>query len=266
MSVLRKFNVSLVVLALIVAGCSTARPADPTSTTSASEPDSTRRSSTTLNNRPSSTVRSSTTTSVPPSTPQSSLQPATPPEQGVGLIGVVGCSNTDQSVTGYSGVSSQDRLISGDLGGGTASIWGDPGNNSYAEYWGIYDSRRPADGLDDAWVQICLRTNDHGGVFDQPEMDWISHIVEQLQQRDPGINVWISPINFYEGVVCDAIGPDGSEIAAQTADWAAASVSGAFRGPDLGPVSASQTALRDNCHLNDAGRRLVGGQLVEFFD
>ncbi len=265
MSLTRRFNVALIVLVLVAAACSSSA-GDPTSTSAAPEPSSTRRSSTTLNNRSSTTLPPSTTTTAPPGTPQPSLQPATPPEQGAGLVGVVGCSNTDQSVTGYLEVSGKDRLIPGDLGGGTASIWGDPGNKSYSEYWAFYDSRRPADGLSDAWVQLCLRTSDHGGVFDQSEMDWMSHIVEQLQQRDPGINVWISPLNFYDGVVCDAVGSDGPEIAAQMADWGAASLSGAFRGPDLGPISANQTSQRDNCHLNDSGRALVGGQLVEFFD
>lgn len=179
---------------------------------------------------------------------------------------MVGCSNTDQSVTGYLAVSSLGRLIPGDLGGGTAAIWGDPTNKDYAGYWALYDDRRPAEGLDDAWVELCLRTGDHGGAFDQSEIDWISHIVEQLQSRDPGINVWISPLNFYEGLVCEAVGPDGPAISAEMADWAASNLPGAFRGPDLGPISPAETGQRDNCHLDASGRRLVGSQLVEFFD
>lgn len=264
MSVLRRFSVPLVVLALVAGACSSSGAEDPTSTSSATEPSSTRRSTTTSESR--STETRPPATSAPSSTPQATSEPVTPPAQGEDQIGVVGCSNTDQSVTGYSELSSLGRLIPGDLGGGTASIWGNPGNKSYSEYWAMYDSRRPAEGLSDAWVQICLRTNDHGGAFDQSEMDWISHIVEQLQLRDPDISVWVSPLNFYEGVVCDAVGPDGPGIAALTADWAAANLSGAFRGPDLGPISANQTAQRDNCHLNESGRSLVGSQLVEFFD
>jgi hypothetical protein len=265
MTVFRRLSISIIVLALIVGACSSTAD-EPTSTTSSRETSTTRRSPTTTIGRSTTTSTPTSTTSTPTTTPQSAPQSTTPSQAGDGPIGVVGCSNTDQSVTGYRDASSLDRLIDGDLGGGTASIWGDPSNSSYSQYWSFYDNRRPAGGLSEAWVQICLRTKDHGGVFDQPEMDWISHIVTQLQLRDPGIKVWISPLNFYDGVVCDAVGPDGPAIAAETANWAAANLSGAFRGPDLGPLTANQIARRDNCHLNESGRSLVGSQLVAFFD
>ena len=179
---------------------------------------------------------------------------------------MVGCSNTGQAVVGYTDASALDRLSFGDLGGGAANIWGDPTHARYSLYWDLYDTRRPAAGYVETWVQLCIRSGDHGGVFDDDEMAWITHIVEQLNQRDPGIVVWISPLNFYEGIVCDSVGEIGPEIAAEASDWAATSLSGVARGPDLGPLTPDMIGVRDNCHPNKSGEALLGSQLVTFFD
>jgi hypothetical protein len=130
----------------------------------------------------------------------------------------------------------------------------------------LYDKRRPAAGYDAAWVQICLRIKEHGGAFDADEQQWISHIVQQIHSRDPGVTIWVSPLNFYEGIVCDATGADGPAISAEAADWAAGSLSNVLRGPDLGPLKPEHIGVRDNCHPNKAGEMLLGGQLVAFFD
>lgn len=184
-----------------------------------------------------------------------------------GPIGVVGCSNTDQVVSGYLDASSLDKLAGGDLGGGSFGIWGDPGSRRYDLYWGLYDERRPADGYDAVWVQMCIRAGEHGGVFDGGEQAFATHVVEQIRQRDPQATIWISPINFYgDGQVCTAIGPEGPAIAAQTADWAVANLTDVTRGPDLGPMLPEHIGLRDDCHLGRSGRALAGTQLVSFFD
>ncbi len=195
-------------------------------------------------------------------------EPVPPVERATGTrLGVVGCSNTDQTVRGYEELSSQDLILGGDLGGGSVPRWGNPDNRRYQLYWDLFDERRPEEGYDGVWVQLCLRTVEHGGVFDEREAAWVTHIVEQIRLRDPGVPIWISPINSYvEGYVCSAVGPEGATIAAITADWAATNLENVSRGPDFGPLSDAEIGRRDDCHPNGAGERLLGQQLLEFIE
>lgn len=263
-------GVLLAVFALTLAACNGAdsvseTTGDATSTTR----DSSQRSTTTTTVERSTTTTSTTTTSAPGSTTTttSTQSEAPPPDLGDGMIGVVGCSNTGQAVEGYHDVSDVDLLTPGDLGGGAISLWGDPSNGDYSTYWSLYDTRRPADGYAGTWVQLCIRTVEHQGAFDTDEQQWVTHIVEQIEVRDPGIPIWISPLNFYaDGVVCESVGVEGPAIAAESADWAAAALDGVFRGPDLGPLEQSDLGVRDNCHPGREGRAKLGAQLSAFFD
>lgn len=217
----------------------------------------------------STTAATSTTTPATEATttPPVSGGPITPADGAVGPIGVVGCSNSEMSVYGYLKVSNEDKLVTGDLGGGAESIWGNPSDREYSKYWGAYDGARPGSGYNGVWIQVCLRTPDHLGAFDADEQNWTSHIVEQIHARDPGIPIWISGVNSYAGgAECSSIGPDGPAIAAQTADWAAQNLTGVSRGPDLGPLLPGDIGGRDDCHPNEAGQVLLGAQLADFFD
>lgn len=247
---------------------SSPRPAtgstDDTMDTATTEPATTTASTTTaLSSTTTSTTSSTTsTTTTPPASTTTVAAGFT-----TGSIGVVGCSNTGQAVDGYLTVSAEDLLAEGELGGGSAPLWGNPASGDYGLYWGLYDQRRPAGGYAAAWVQICLRSSEHGGAFDAAEQGWAAHIVEQIHARDPGIQIWISPINFYaDGHLCPSTGWDGPAIAAETADWAATSFANVARGPDLGPLTPSHIGVRDDCHPNGAGELLMGEQLSAFFD
>ena len=257
-------GILLAVFAVMLAACNGADDAsETTSDVTSTTRDTSQRSTTTTEGR------STTTTSSAPesTTTTTSNLSGTPPDLGDGILGVVGCSNTGQSVDGYNEVSDAGLLTTGDLGGGSISLWGDPSNGDYATYWSFYDTRRPAEGYPGTWVQLCIRTSEHQGAFDSDEEQWVTHIVEQIHARDPGIPIWISPLNFYaDGVVCEAVGVEGPEISAETADWAASALAGVLRGPDLGPVEESDLSVRDNCHLGRDGRALVGAQLSAFFD
>ncbi|REK34029.1 MAG: hypothetical protein DWQ20_07075 [Actinobacteria bacterium] len=260
-----RWGILMFAVALTAAACGsssaeTTTTISETSTTGDTRPP--RTSTTTPGNATTTTVEPGTTTTVASTT--GNTEPA--PPVGTGTVGVVGCSNTDLAVAGYTDLSSLDRLTTGDLGGGSPPSWGDPSEDRYPEYWGIYEDRRPATGYVETWVQLCLRSSEHQGSFDETEQAWITHIVDQIHQRDPGIPIWISPVNFYEGIVCDAVGADGPAIAAEASDWAASALPGVFRGPDLGPLTSAEVGVRDDCHPNQAGQRLLGGQLVDFFD
>lgn len=160
-----------------------------------------------------------------------------------------------------------DRLTEGDLGGGSLPSWGDPQHPRSSLYWGLYDSRRPVGGYSDVWVQLCIRVNEHDGGFDADEMEWVSRIVDELTRRDPQVQIWISPINYYGGgQVCSAIGIDGPRIAAEASDWAVSTFKQVDRGPNLGPLLPEHIGQRDDCHPNSTGELVLGQQLVAFFD
>lgn len=257
----------LLAASLLIASCSTDGSSESSTTRETRETRETRASSTTSSV---ATVDQTDTTTTVPTTTTSTPKPSGPapdPTSVAGPIGVIGCSNTDLAVTGYTDVSSVDKMTTGDLGGGSESNWGNPSDDRYGVYWGIYDSRRPADGYPAVWVQVCLRTSEHNGAFDADEQAWTTHIVEQIHSRDPGIPIWISGINSYaDGTVCSAVGVDGPAIAAETSDWAAANLADVFRGPDIGPLQPEHIGVRDDCHPNSSGQQFLGQQLVAFFD
>lgn len=235
-------------------------PADSVSSTTSELPTT---SDPTTTSAPTTTSTSPSPTSTTTTTPATAT---TERERQMASVGVVGCSNTNQAVAGYREISELDRLSSGGLGGGSVSYWGDPVEREHDEYWNKYDSRRPPPGYEETWLQLCLRSDEHEGSFDSAEMEWVAHIVDQIHERDPGIPIWISPVNLYaDGVECRAVGIDGPAIASEAADWASESLEDVFRGPDLGPLTASEV-IDDQCHPNRAGRTLMGQQLVDFFD
>ena len=242
------------------------------STTSTTDPgtNSTNTTSTTAAGSTTSTTAAPTTsTSLDPATVSSSTTTTLGPSLGVGItaarsIGVVGCSNTEQSADGYQDLSSLNLLTQGDLGGGTIGRWGDALDEHYSLYWGLYDSRRPADGYAGVWMQLCLKSGEHNGVFTDQIAGWVDHAVQQVLARDPGVTIWISPLNFYEHF-CPATGTSGTVVTGAAADWAADFLPGVVRGPDLGPLDRSQVRA-DLCHLNPSGKDEVGQQLVVFFD
>ena len=238
---------------LVTAACS-GTPAETTTTTETTQATTTSVVGTTVT--PATTTSSTTTTAGPGES-----------GHGTGVIGVVGCSNSAIAAAGYDAVSDRDYLTQGGLTGGSIEVWGNPRPARYKRYWGMYDSRRPADGYTGTWLQLCIRTTEHNGSFNDNIKTWIEQVVGQIQERDPGIPIWISPVNtFTDDVTCSTIGKEGPAIAAEAADWAVENLPGVERGPDLGPISADQMDPTSECHPNRDGSLVLGEQLVEFFD
>ena len=246
-----------------------------TETTEADRPRATQGTRRNLRNSESTTTttltagETTTTTSADVGT-TTTTQPTTttiPSGEGVGItgtIGVIGCSNTDDSAQGYDEASTLNLLSWGPLGGGSLTNWGTTTREEYPIYWGFYDERRPADGYDGAWVQVCIRGSEMAdATLGQADMDRMAHVIDQIKARDPSIPIWISPMNAFVEV-CPAVGEHGQELSANAVNWAVANISGVSQGPLLGPLAPNQT--RDGCHPNKAGRALIGAQLVAFFD
>ncbi len=170
-------------------------------------------------------------------------------------IGVVGCSNTEDSIEnsgGYLTQSSKDLLAGSASGGGSLSRWA---TNSRG-HWDIYDSMRPSGGYSSVWFQLCVRTGEGSGTYEQ-QMD---SVLNQIRDRDPGATVLVSWLNHYTFDTCPQVDWGAED---RLLDYAASL--GLVAGPWLGPLNQGQVR-RDNCHPSSAGSSFLGGQLVDFFD
>ena len=230
-----------------------AEAADQTTRTESSSTSSS--TNTTITSSPSTTQSGSATPSTPPTTSQTS-DPPDPPDAGLTAISAIGCSNTHGSVDGYTRVSNKDLLVNTAAGGVETWEWAQT-----SRPWERYDSFRPGDGYDGAWLQLCqsVRTGD-------PTQSDVQAILNQIWSRDPGIPVYISPLNFYETEDCGATGGNHiPQVGATLANQMAASSSDVFRGPDLGPLTVGLVDS-DACHANTEGYTFLGTQLAAFFD
>jgi len=146
------------------------------------------------------------------------------------------------------------------LGGLDLHLWGDPVSDKYASAWATYEGVRPATGYEAAWVMMCIKDDDGA---DSETL--LTEVVNQIHLRDPGIPIYLSPINQYAaGHVCGRIGARGFDVGAAMVEWGIANL-GVDRGPVTG-VLTTDLLRSDMCHLNQAGIDLVGAQLVEWFD
>ena len=192
-----------------------------------------------------SSTTTTTTTTAPPT---------------AGRLGVIGCSNTKQAVDGYLQASTEDRLVNTAQGKASISRWADPGSQA----WVNYDRHRPYSGV---WLQLCERA-DNGNPDQGLIRAEVDAVLDLIWERDPGIPVYMSPLNFYgptndpECRVTDGnfIPDQGAGLADDYSD----SDPLIHRGPDLGPLTSAMTS--DNCHANTTGIALLGAQLVEWFD
>ena len=181
---------------------------------------------------------------------------SSPSPSGLTAIAAIGCSNTDLAVAGYLDQSELDRLVNTAAGGETVERWANTTDN-WEEH---YLPNRPEDGFDAAWLNLCERAREglsRANVVQQLERIW---------ELDPGIPVYISPLNFYAGEECRVTaGNQVSDNGAALADALVEEFDDIYRGPDLGPLGAGDLR-EDLCHPNQDGVAVLGAQLVDFFD
>lgn len=221
-------------------------PPNPTTTTLGT----TTTGGTSSTTQPTTTTVPTTTTTTAPSSTTTSI-----PSTG-SAIAALGCSNTALEVNGYLQQSSQDNLINVATPGDTVNWWANFQNGWVNQYL----PNRPASGYDGAWVNLCERAS--SGLTAEN----IQKELDKIWSYDPGIPIWISPLNFYTDESCTVT--SGNQIpneGALLADQFAAADPLVFRGPDLGPLGSGMLRA-DNCHPNQSGIDLAGSQLVEFFD
>ncbi|MBI2013622.1 MAG: hypothetical protein HYS87_02240 [Candidatus Colwellbacteria bacterium] len=175
-------------------------------------------------------------------------------------IGFIGCSNTAQSVMGYSAVGgdefwgiSDDRKH--DFDGGAVADWVDIGN----KFWHTFDNYYAANpNTDTIWWQMCVRSDE------DPTLEDALEIVSGIKGRIPDVTIYVSSLPSYQEGICRITGTSGLARGKELASELVLK-SDVRRGPELRSHEPSEI-LDDGCHMNDEGLRAVGEQLKQFFD
>ena len=182
---------------------------------------------------------------------------ATPVAAAPATIGVIGCSNTVQATEAYTAASDVDSLAQTARWGTSLGQWASSRNQTP---WEQYDALRPADGYSAVWLNLCARVSKRDGT-PQLTQAHIDAVLVKIWTRDPGVTVYVNPLNSYTDEACPTSGgnavPDLGDV---LADATAAAYPLVERVANLGPVDG------DPCHLTTADAELIGAQLVAIFD
>jgi hypothetical protein len=212
-----------------------------------------------------STATTGSTTTVAPSTTTTTQSTTTTsrPVSG-GTVGYIGCSNTADTVKGYSGAGG-GRFWPPDssYGGGTVVNW-----STSTSYWQSFNAHLSAQPTTIFWWQICARTDETDAELYEASLD----VLATLASNVSGATVYLSALNgWVDPHICGQVGPGGEErIGALVARLL--NEGRALRGPTLpdlfGQDSAGNGATEtraDGCHPNSLGESKLGASLLSFF-
>lgn len=176
------------------------------------------------------------------------------------MVGYVGCSVIVNAAEGYHLVGGAEMWPGRGVpfGGGTIGRWALEIGRADTQYWSgferLLDEQPPAS----IWWGLCTGKTGRGD-----RLEVALDVLAEIERIAPGLPVFVSAQPGYaEGHVCDISGEDGPETMAALVDRLV-SEGHTLAGPRLGPLAAEQTV--DGCHANEAGKRLLGEQLVAFF-
>ncbi|NNF65089.1 MAG: hypothetical protein HKN07_12650, partial [Acidimicrobiia bacterium] len=184
-----------------------------------------------------------------------------PPVGGEHPVGFLGCSNSVRAVRGIDepGVLWSAGEGEHPYGGGDLAAWADLSDSRWDRFQEYLDSEGAPQWL---WWQLCVK---HSGGPD-PSADEISQvgtILAEIKRRTPGTEIFVSPINDFDGVTCSRLGKYGVEAAEALSALLALDTSVSL-GPVLSPLDET-TVEPDGCHQNDLGMAMHGAELVAFF-
>lgn len=211
---------------------------------------------------PVETSTTTTTTTIEVETTQLEDTATTPfpAEDGPGSVGFVGCSMSRGAVAGYELVGGTrfwpDRLS---YGGGSIGRWALAITNEGMRYWEEFERELVAHPDTKAvWWNLCTFKGNDADSYDNAV-----EVLNEIESRLPGVVVYVSAQPAYGGGhVCALAGEGGpalmDEVARRLVDDGRVEA-----GPPMGPLAESETS--DGCHVNDTGKELLGGQLLEFF-
>jgi hypothetical protein len=197
--------------------------------------------------------------------------------------GVVGCSNTHDTIWGYHEVPSSDHTFwpfqSYHIEGTTVIDWANPND----PHWPLFEQfvRRYDGGASPPviWFQMCESLDPSSSTYGVTTYDDVRTVLEHIHRLAPQAMVFISPLQSYQPAdMCALMGPNGESIQRQidfgnrAVDEGLASPGPGIKGnPNLGPLTPS-TTVEDRCHPTGGphgpgdGAIELGQQLNQFFD
>lgn len=175
-------------------------------------------------------------------------------------VGYIGCSNTIQTVLGYYQVGGK-RLWPPDMryDAGGVSDWAKD-TSAKNPYWAAFDDLlRQFPNTDRVWWELCIREEEA-----MPYEEAV-RVLEAIRAHIPNVVVYVTALPPYTQGICRITGTAGIERAAALRDELVAGNDDVVAGPELGPMTPSDTT-DDGCHLSDAGLKTLGAQMKDFFD
>jgi hypothetical protein len=196
--------------------------------------------------------------------------------------GIVGCSNTHDTIWGYHQVPDSDHTFWPFQGyhieGTTVIDWSNPAD----PHWPLFEQfvRRYDGGASPPviWFQMCESLDPRSGTYGITTYDDVRTVLAHIHQLAPQAIVFISPLQAYQPAdMCVLMGPNGESIQRQidfgnraVADGLAEPGPGISGNPNLGPLTPD-TTVEDRCHPTGGphgpgdGAIELGQQLNEFF-
>ena len=144
-----------------------------------------------------------------------------------------------------------------DMDSGSIAEWA---NNPH--FWEVFDrylTQNPQ--TTKVWWQLCI-PQDQSDV----SSDKVFPIIQQLRQRIPNVQIYVSPLSDFPDHPCEITGVEGVERAKSLAIELDEQYDDIHHGPILGPLYAHEIGEEDHCHPNEEGMGKLGRQLKEFFD
>lgn len=200
---------------------------------------------------------------------------ATEAKASLPSVGVIGCSNSRDTVAGYQldGGTRFWQLSPGQYGGGTLVAWA--ANHLQNTYWSQFQqllSQHPS--TTRIWWSLCTHPTD----TDAQDFQAALAIVAKIHQLVPNALIYVSAINGYVAPhVCSLLGSRGpsrmqtladalvSQGAVSAAGPAVGSLVSIFQTPSDGATTDNNRTVPDGCHPNAAGSKDLGHSLQKFF-
>lgn len=178
-------------------------------------------------------------------------------------IAYIGCSNSQMTVDGYH-MDGGNKFwpATPSYNGGTIVKWAESVSGSTgARFFDGFDSLNKSNpGAKTLWVSICTYdTESAADVY-----NGAAKVIAEARKRIQTIqNVYVSAVNgFIPDGSCHLTGATGVQKA-QTAATQLVNNGIAYKGPTISALNTSET--RDGCHPEDAGRKRIGMDLLNFF-
>src|SRR3989338_5864238 len=177
-------------------------------------------------------------------------------------IGFIGCSNTLETVEGYSHVGGKKMWdYERRYGSGTILDWSQHLDEG-SKYWDVFDELlEKYPNTNTIWFELCIMDEDRTTSYEHATI-----IISEIRKRIPAVAIYVSPLADYTDGVCEITGTFGLEKGKELAKELDEKNEDVVAGPLLGPMTPKDTA-KDGCHLSSPdGKRKLGNQMRLFFD